>query len=579
MADAGVRAGPLIYGKGPPWGSQRDSVSTRHLFRATTTPVAARLAAGVLVLALATMSACKLSELIDPTGPGTPQLFIGDGDNQVDTVGATLPRPLVVVVRDGLGTPAAGVTISWTVTDGGGAVQPATSITDAAGTAAASWTLGTATTPTDSTQTVRASGVGTPVNFIATTRPGAVSASQSLVTAAPATITASTGTSAATVTVTARDGFGNPIRGVPVALAAAGATITQPSAPTGPDGVATGSVSAVVAGSRSVSATLGGVTATRTAAITVRPAAVSAARSSIAVAPSLIPAGGAGATVTVTARDAFGNVVPGAAVVLSSSGALNTVVQPGAPTDTTGSTSGAVSSTRAESKLVSATADGVGLSTPAALTVAPGPAAAATSLVAVAAGSVAAGDTVTVALQAMDAFGNRILTGGLTTVSFSHAGGTSTGTFSAVRDHGTGTYSAAFSGVAAGTATAIRGAIAGVQAPGAPTVVVTPGPASRLAFVQQPTSTPTGANITPAVTVAVLDAQGNRVTGYLGSVSITIGTDPVGGAVLAGGGAAAVSGGLATFGALTIDRPGTGFRLAASSGALTGATSVLFDIQ
>ena len=116
---------------------------------------------------------------------GATQLLLVAGDAQADTVGATLVTPLTVVARDALDNPVAGVLVTWSVVDGGGNVSPASATTDAAGIATTRWTLGTVTTPSDSTQLARASGVGAPVNFVATSRPGSVSAAQSLVAVAP----------------------------------------------------------------------------------------------------------------------------------------------------------------------------------------------------------------------------------------------------------------------------------------------------------------------------------------------------------------------------------------------------------
>lgn len=59
-----------------------------------------------------------------------------------------------------MNNPVAGVLVTWSVVDGGGNISPASSTTDAAGIATSRWTLGTVTTPSDSTQLARASGVG-----------------------------------------------------------------------------------------------------------------------------------------------------------------------------------------------------------------------------------------------------------------------------------------------------------------------------------------------------------------------------------------------------------------------------------
>ncbi|MET0399179.1 MAG: Ig-like domain-containing protein [Longimicrobiaceae bacterium] len=58
------------------------------------------------------------------------------------TVGSALPAPLAVRVLDERGKAMAGVQVSWSVTGGGGTLDPAASTTDAAGLARSSWTLG-----------------------------------------------------------------------------------------------------------------------------------------------------------------------------------------------------------------------------------------------------------------------------------------------------------------------------------------------------------------------------------------------------------------------------------------------------
>lgn len=92
------------------------------------------------------------------------------GDGQADTVLATLPAPLRVVVRDHHDEPVEGVVVSWSAI-GGGSVPSATSTTDAAGVAEVAYTLGPAARP----YTVRASVnglVGSPVRFTAMANPG-----------------------------------------------------------------------------------------------------------------------------------------------------------------------------------------------------------------------------------------------------------------------------------------------------------------------------------------------------------------------------------------------------------------------
>src|SRR6185437_10818370 len=100
---------------------------------------------------------------------------------------------------------------------------------------------------------------------------------------------------------------------------------------------------------------------TQTATVVVNAGAVSAAQSTV-TATSPIVAGSGTSTITVTARDASGNPIQGATVVLAATPtAGNTLTQPIGTTDASGIATGSLASTAAGSKTVSATINGVGL--------------------------------------------------------------------------------------------------------------------------------------------------------------------------------------------------------------------------
>lgn len=104
------------------------------------------------------------------------------------------------------------------------------------------------------------------------------------------------------------------------------------------------------------------------------------------------------------------------------------------------------------------------------------------------------------------------------------------------------------------------------------------GPPARLEFRIQPAPTLTGAFIAPGIVVDVTDAGGNRVLSAANSVTLALGANP-GGATLSGTTTVSAVAGAATFSGLTIDNPGVGYTLVATSGALTGATSAPFTIR
>jgi hypothetical protein len=101
--------------------------------------------------------------------------------------------------------------------------------------------------------------------------------------------------------------------------------------------------------------------------------------------------------------------------------------------------------------------------------------------------------------------------------------------------------------------------------------------ARELAFTVQPSAFVAGGFMTRDVEVAAQDALGIRDTTFTGTVTLAIGTNPSGGTLTGTLSAAAVAG-VASFPILTIDRPGTGYTLAAAASGLTSATSSPFDV-
>jgi hypothetical protein len=113
---------------------------------------------------------------------------------------------------------------------------------------------------------------------------------------------------------------------------------------------------------------------------------------------------------------------------------------------------------------------------------------------------------------------------------------------------------------------------------GSAAVTVNPAAASKLVFGQQPTNAVVGSAISPAVTVRVVDAYGNLLSGdNTDQVTLSLGSNPAG-AALGGTLTATVNGGVATFSNLTLNNAGTGYTLRASSGNLSGATSASFNV-
>lgn len=108
----------------------------------------------------------------DSSGPGvdTPaSVTLVSGDAQpTPEVGTKLPAPLIVRVADAQGKNLPGITVAWSTVSG--SLSTESSITDAGGSAAVEWTLGTAAGSQTATATV--TGLKS-VTFTATAVPGA----------------------------------------------------------------------------------------------------------------------------------------------------------------------------------------------------------------------------------------------------------------------------------------------------------------------------------------------------------------------------------------------------------------------
>ncbi len=244
--------------------------------------------------------------------PSTLLAFVTQPSNA--TAGVAIAPAIQVVARDSLGntvtTFTGTVTLAIGTNPGGGTLS---------GTVTRAATAGVATFDDLS---IDKSGVAYVLSATAaplagassapfTIAAGAVSASQSTVAAAPGSISASSGGTKSTITVTAQDAFGNRIAGASVGLTSTGTgnTLTQPTGSTDGNGTATGSLSATLAESKTVSATIGGVVVTQQATVMVTPAAAAVlaftSQPTNTAATAAINGGSGG--VVVTARDAFGN--------------------------------------------------------------------------------------------------------------------------------------------------------------------------------------------------------------------------------------------------------------------------------
>jgi predicted outer membrane repeat protein len=155
------------------------------------------------------------------------------------------------------------------------------------------------------------------------------------------------------------------------------------------------------------------------------------------------------------------------------------------------------------------------------------------------------------------------------------SGATLSGTLTIAAVNGTATF-ANLSLDKAGNGYTLTASAAGLGDATSSAFDVTAGAPAQLVFVQQPSSSAPNVALAPPITVRLLDAFGNATSATV-PVSIAIGSNP-GGGVLSGTATVNAVAGIATFGTLSIDKPGVGYTLVATSAGVTQATSVPFDI-
>ncbi|HXJ30432.1 MAG TPA: hypothetical protein VNG35_07320, partial [Gemmatimonadales bacterium] len=101
--------------------------------------------------------------------------------------------------------------------------------------------------------------------------------------------------------------------------------------------------------------------------------------------------------------------------------------------------------------------------------------------------------------------------------------------------------------------------------------------ADKLVCTVQPTNTPAGSAITPAIEVSAHDASNQLVPSFTGNVTIAIGTNP-GGGTLSGTSTVAAAAGIASFSGLSINKSGTGYTLTATAPGLQSTSCGPFNI-
>jgi adhesin/invasin len=313
--------------------------ATRTLGTDASVPHTARAVVGGLTGSPVSFTATALADAPASIAASAPT-------SQSATVDTPVSAPPAVLVADQFGNPVAGHPVSFEVTAGGGSLDPAggAATTGESGVAAlAGWTLGAAAGTGNNSVVATAQGdgiQGNPVGFTASGSPGppdpdltAMTVSDDEIGACQAGCSTGAGT-AATVTVTVVDGFGNAIGGAEVTIAVdgtdnylAGEARSVLVGSTNGSGVFAASFHSTRAEGKTVTGTVEGLAGSRNAGVTVVPGPPDSGASAFSVSDPSITAcetsctvGATAATLTVTARDAFDNPIAGAAVTLTVTG-------------------------------------------------------------------------------------------------------------------------------------------------------------------------------------------------------------------------------------------------------------------
>jgi alpha-tubulin suppressor-like RCC1 family protein len=311
----------------------------RKLF--STGPVA------VIVTALAIVGGCREATTA-PSDPNSPafasSMTVVSGNAQTGQIGAALSQLLTVKIVDAGGLPVQGANVTFAARTGGGAIIPASGLSNAAGLVTATWTLGTTVGAQTAVAMLSSGFVTDSASFSATATTGPAGV---ITLVSGNNQTATVGAALALpLVVHVTDTYGNISVGAKVTWTAGNlsGSVNPPIDSTGADGNA----SAVW--------TVGNTTATQTvtASVTGLPPVVFTATTSADTAhiTMTVLAGSTGQTAAVSSAlptnlsvrvtDKFGNPIVGDVVTWNGAGAImggGTVSAPTSTTDATGSAS------------------------------------------------------------------------------------------------------------------------------------------------------------------------------------------------------------------------------------------------
>jgi adhesin/invasin len=419
---------------------------------------------------------------------------------------------LTVTVRDAFGNLAPNTAVALSSPNAGDVFGATTGVTNAAG--VFTTTLKSTVAAVDTITATEGSAQETAiVTFLA----GAPSEVKSSIVASLSSLTAD-GSSATTLTVTVRDAFGNlaPNTAVALSSANAGDVFGATTGVTNAAGVFTTTLKSTVSAVDTITATEG--SAQETAIVTFLAGAPSATKSTLVVSPSSLTADGSTATtLAVTVRDAYGNVIPNAAVALSSINAGDVFGATSGLTNAAGVFATTLRSTSAKVDTITA-AEGSVKETATVTFLAGAPSATKSTLVASPTSLTADGSTMTtLTVTVKDALGNAV-PGAPVTLSSINAGdvfGASSGLTNAA---GVFTTTLKSTLAAIDTVTATEG---GPQETSRVTFLAGPPSAAQSSIAANPTVVNADGTSTTTLTMTVKDAYGNVLSGAPVTLSST----------------------------------------------------------
>jgi hypothetical protein len=269
------------------------------------------------------------------------------------TADGTATLVLTFTARDAFNNVAGSTNVNLTASGTGTTFGASSGTTDAYG----QFNTTVSATVAQSESITATFGLGNTVTAGVAFVPGPASGSTSTLIVNPNSITAD-GTSALAALLTLRDGQGNPVSGATPTFSASGSgTSVTSGGLTNASGQASANYRTTLAQNENAMVTVAGITLAAPMAFTAGP--VVAAASTLTANPNIVAGNGnASVSLVTTARDAQGNPVSGASVMLSASGGNTTFGAASGTTLGNGTYTTTVKSTRMQTQTITATIAG-----------------------------------------------------------------------------------------------------------------------------------------------------------------------------------------------------------------------------